>query len=431
MKKFISAILLIISFYSYGQSDRYAPIVTYSYLPSDRYVSAEPKKRVVEYKIKKEKQSYASNITQTEKNKFEEEQKEKERKEEERLAKIQNDLRAADTYFEQKDYEKAYKLYIQYEKYLDEVQQYRIAWIYFEGKGTAKDYAKAKTYFEKVAVKGNDDAMNALGYLYHKGLSVKKDNIEARYWYKKAADIGNTNAQLLLGLVYAEEKDYTNAATWIKKVATKTNDPQAYENLLYVYMNSRDFSNLGECSAKMEILFGYSPIKKMAEEGKKEAIAFLIGAYLNGLGYKKDYDLALKYVNQLPEKDILVKLMYRGYINYEKGYYEAALKDFTECYKKKPYKAVLDFIVLCYFSQGKNGKARSWAKKESTPLTNTIRYYYKCKNAMTVSDFDYCTKYQSYYTSLSAYLPSEDIEKELGIYFKVDYKEKFDLSPNR
>lgn len=425
MKKFICVILLIISCFSYGQSDRYVPI-TYS-LPSDRYVSTEPKKRVTEYKIKQENK----NITQTGKEKINEEQKEEERKEEERLTKIQNELRAADTYFEQKNYTDAYKLYMQYEKYLDEEQQYRMAWMYFEGKGTTKDYAKAKIYFEKVAVKGNNDAMNALGYLYYKGLGVEKDNIEARYWYKKAVDAGNVNAQLLLGLVYAEEKDYTNAVTWIKKAATKTKDPMAYENLLYVYMNNRDFGSLGEYSVKMEELFGYSPIKKMAEEGKKEAIAFLAAAYLNGLGYKKDYDVALIYVNQLPEKDILVKLMYRGYINYEKGYYEAALKDFTECYKKKPYAPVLDFIVLCYFSQGKNDKARSWAKKESTPLTNTIHFYYKCKNAMTVSDFDYCVKYQSYYKNLSTYLPFEDIEKELNLYFKVNYKEKLDLSLNK
>ena len=63
--------------------------------------------------------------------------------------------------------------------------------LYQNGEGVAKDYVKAREWFEKAAATGEGYAMNNLGRLYQNGLGVPHDYAKAREWREKAAAAGN------------------------------------------------------------------------------------------------------------------------------------------------------------------------------------------------------------------------------------------------
>ena len=77
--------------------------------------------------------------------------------------------------------------------------------LYAEGKGGAKDYAKAREWYEKAADKGNANAMALLGGLYANGQGGPPDDAKAREWYGKAAANGVVYATDLLA--YLNIKD--------------------------------------------------------------------------------------------------------------------------------------------------------------------------------------------------------------------------------
>ena len=55
----------------------------------------------------------------------------------------------------------------------------------------ARDYGKAREWYQMAADAGNTDAMYNLGVLYANGYGVAQDYDKARQWYQKAADAGN------------------------------------------------------------------------------------------------------------------------------------------------------------------------------------------------------------------------------------------------
>lgn len=63
--------------------------------------------------------------------------------------------------------------------------------IYLKGLGTAPDYDKARTWFEKAAAQGSKRARINLGYLYEQGLGVPKDMAKALNLYREASGIDN------------------------------------------------------------------------------------------------------------------------------------------------------------------------------------------------------------------------------------------------
>lgn len=71
---------------------------------------------------------------------------------------------------------------------------YNLGIMYYDGKGVAEDYSKAKTWFEKAADKGKAEAMRELGDMYYFGDGVAEDNSKAKYWYEKACNAGNKDA---------------------------------------------------------------------------------------------------------------------------------------------------------------------------------------------------------------------------------------------
>src|SRR5439155_255679 len=82
----------------------------------------------------------------------------------------------------------------------DAKAQFRLGYIYYQGKGVPQDYAEAVRWYRKAADQGDAKAQSDLGYMYYQGKGVPQDYREATRWYRKAADQGDTRAQLALGL---------------------------------------------------------------------------------------------------------------------------------------------------------------------------------------------------------------------------------------
>lgn len=80
--------------------------------------------------------------------------------------------------------------------------QFKLAKIYFDGIGVAKDEMEAFKWFQKSADQGNADAQERTGWCYSNGFGVPKDDSEAVRWFRAAATNGNDLAKFHLGLCY-------------------------------------------------------------------------------------------------------------------------------------------------------------------------------------------------------------------------------------
>ena len=69
---------------------------------------------------------------------------------------------------------------------------------YEAGRQVAQDYAAARSWYERAAVRGNEVAMRNLGLLYEHGTGVSKDLATARYWYERAAAAGDKKSMTRL-----------------------------------------------------------------------------------------------------------------------------------------------------------------------------------------------------------------------------------------
>ncbi|HKY18810.1 MAG TPA: hypothetical protein VJL82_07740, partial [Rhizomicrobium sp.] len=61
---------------------------------------------------------------------------------------------------------------------------------YRDGKGVARDYAKAAQWFSASAAQANAAAMYNLGLMYELGQGMKPEPFHAYMWYALAADQG-------------------------------------------------------------------------------------------------------------------------------------------------------------------------------------------------------------------------------------------------
>ncbi|GAA7957923.1 hypothetical protein COL6_02480 [Helicobacter pylori] len=98
----------------------------------------------------------------------------------------------------------------------------------------AKDYIKAKKYFEKACGLNNGGGCGALGDLYDDGKGVEKNLIKATQLYTKACELKEgVGCKRLWSLYYygqGVEKNLTKADQYISK-ACKLGDQEACEAL--------------------------------------------------------------------------------------------------------------------------------------------------------------------------------------------------------
>lgn len=84
----------------------------------------------------------------------------------------------------------------------DDICQFDLGVMYYNGQGVAKNAKQAVYWFQKSASLGNASAQYNLGIIYENGGGVAKNHKQAVYWYQKAASLGHAKAQLNLGNMY-------------------------------------------------------------------------------------------------------------------------------------------------------------------------------------------------------------------------------------
>lgn len=102
--------------------------------------------------------------------------------------------------------------------------------LYFTGKGVAKSYNMALSWYHKAAGQGNIASQKQLALMYETGrYGVKKSPKQAAFWYERAADLGDVPAMYHTGIAYYEGngvlKDETLAIGWLKQAAEVGYEP--------------------------------------------------------------------------------------------------------------------------------------------------------------------------------------------------------------
>ena len=104
--------------------------------------------------------------------------------------------------------------------------QWRLGFMYEQGKGVPQDYSEAAKWYRLAAEQGNAPAQLGLGTLYYNGRGVPQDDAEAVKWYRLAAEQGDAEAHNNLGVMYANGKgvpqDIVQAYKWFSIGASKS-----------------------------------------------------------------------------------------------------------------------------------------------------------------------------------------------------------------
>ena len=91
--------------------------------------------------------------------------------------------------------------------------------MYDEGRGVARDPAKAAEWWRKAAEQGDAAAQLNLGVMYASGIGVSQNHSQAVHWWRQAAEQGEANAQFNLALSYRDgrgvSRDYLEAVVWL------------------------------------------------------------------------------------------------------------------------------------------------------------------------------------------------------------------------
>ena len=129
----------------------------------------------------------------------------------------------------------------------DAAAQANLGFMYDNGKGVTKDYAKALEWYGKAAEQGFANGQHNLGLMYYNGTGVTKDYAKALEWHGKAAEQGDVNAQFRLGYMYQTGlgigQDDAKALEWYGKAlewtgkAAEQGDATAQGNLGFMYKN--------------------------------------------------------------------------------------------------------------------------------------------------------------------------------------------------
>ena len=188
----------------------------------------------------------------------------------------------------QKEYDKAVRIFQALADKGEVEAQYNLALCYDKGQGVPQDYSKAVYWYKKAANQGYAPARNNLAFCYDNGQGVPQDNSKAVYWYKKAANQGYAPAQNNLALCYDNgqgvPQDYSKAVFWYKKAADQ-NHVRAQFNLGFSYANGQGVSQ-DYCKA----VYWY---EKAANQNFAKAQNNLALCYENGLGVPQDYSKAV------------------------------------------------------------------------------------------------------------------------------------------
>lgn len=161
--------------------------------------------------------------------------------------------------------------------------------------GLEEDIDEALKWYEKSALQGNGEAMNALGEIYFDEETHLYDTEKAIYWFEKAIERGWFEGYLSLGECYKDgkgvEQDYQQAYDLYMKALDIVNDEDrgfVYYTIGQLFYETKQYTE------------ALSYLLKADEMGDVYLdLHFIIGqCYFHGLGTDVNYQKAVKYFNK-------------------------------------------------------------------------------------------------------------------------------------
>ena len=181
-------------------------------------------------------------------------------------------------------------------------------------RGTPQDDAASARFYQQAADKGSSLGMNNLAFMYENGRGVAKDVDRAVQLYRQAADAGNALAASNLGSLYRDGKGVTRdlgeAVRYLKKAVDLGENTGMYKlGLLY-----RDGNGVLQDSTEAVRLFQLA-----ADRGNVEATAELGYDYENGIGgLKQDAQQAAQLYQKASDQGSDTATDSLGYL-YQRG----------------------------------------------------------------------------------------------------------------
>lgn len=160
----------------------------------------------------------------------------------------------------------------------DPIAQFKLATMYYEGKGVPHDDAEALTWYLKAAQQEHVEAQFVLGIMYEKGEGVERSDDKAYKWISLAARQGHARARVML-----ETDKWVRYQESIQCSADKQEDPQG---------------KVQEVSAEQ-----IEKYTAKAEEGDVDSQYNLGIIYYHGEGVPRDYEQALSWFHKAAEQD--------------------------------------------------------------------------------------------------------------------------------
>lgn len=171
-------------------------------------------------------------------------------------------------------------------KYLDKAEEDKN-----EGQKKSENYQKAVQWLTKAADGGKAIAMDMLGNMYHGGIGVPQDYNMAFQWFNKGAIAGDKDSEFELAKLYAwgggTKADHAKAFEWMKKSAEDGN------------YNAMEMLGLMYRSGDKEIPTDYNTamhwFKAAVDRKNNQAMDDIGYMYENGLGVERDYSQAVSW----------------------------------------------------------------------------------------------------------------------------------------
>ena len=253
---------------------------------------------------------------------------------------------------------------------------------------------EAFEWYKKAAEKGLDAAQWKLGYMYALGLGVEKNLENSTYWRKKAAEQGNAVYQFEVAMSYtfgvisdystffswgtaengmrpweaeipknADEADY-----WLRKASNYKREEEVIIDCQGMYPACMiELAKLFEKKKDFEkAIYWYQRNVEYDGEYKESALGELGRIFIEGLGGRKDYSIAKKYL-EMDESCFLTEcylgILYRDGLGVEKDI-EKAKAYFMKSigyasWEPQPYYE----LANTYYLQEKYEDAVKWYRK--------------------------------------------------------------------
>ena len=171
--------------------------------------------------------------------------------------------------------------------------QFLLGYLYEQGHGVPRDYAKAAASYQAAALQGQASAQNNLASLIQRGLGVPVDLAKAASLYRASAQNGNSAAQYNLGTFYYRglgvARDLSEAARWFRAAAL-LGHPAAQHDLGLFYLDGLGLD--------VDLALAAHWISLSAQQGHPQAQTDLGYLYEKGLGVPLDYVAAYTWYSR-------------------------------------------------------------------------------------------------------------------------------------